>query len=185
MARSVYQAVAEVQRSVAVPKAKFNEFGGFSYRSYEDIVAALKEPCAEVGIAFSMSDDVVQVGDRHYVRSTVRIWQTDGGDQTMEVTALAREAEHKKGSDDAQVTGMASSYARKYALCGAFAIDGQADPDGMRPAEPPRPEPPAQGPFTAHCKSCGARYRFEGRAQYEAFAAAAGCCPAPAWEVEA
>ena len=110
MARSVYQAVAEVQRSVAVPKAKFNEFGGFSYRSYEDIVAALKEPCAEAGIAFSMSDDVVQVGDRHYVRSTVRIWQTDGGDQTMEATALAREAEHKKGSDDAQVTGICLLY---------------------------------------------------------------------------
>ena len=182
--KTIQQAVAEVQRAVAVPKAKFNEFGGFSYRSYEDIVAALKDPCAEAGAAFAMSDDVVQVGERHYVRATVRVWLVDGEGE-MEFSALAREAEHKKGSDDAQVTGMASSYARKYALCGAFAIDGQSDPDGMRPAAEPKPEPPATGPFTAHCKSCGTRYQFDGRAQFEAFAATAACCPAPAWEVEA
>lgn len=182
--KTIRQAVAEVQRAVAVPKAKFNEFGGFFYRSYEDIVAALKEPCAEAGVAFAMSDDAVQVGDRYYVRATVRVWLVDGEGE-MEFTALAREPEHKKGSDDAQVTGMASSYARKYALCGAFAIDGQSDPDGMRPAVPPRPEPPERGPFLAHCRSCGTRYRFEDRAQYEAFAATAACCPAPAWEVEA
>lgn len=182
--RTVATALAEVQRAVAVPKAKYNEFGDFSYRSYEDIVAALKEPCAEAGLAFAMSDDVLEVGGRHYVRATVRVWLVDGEGE-MEFTALAREAEHKKGSDDAQVTGMASSYARKYALCGAFAIDGQSDPDGMRPAAPPKPEPPAEGPFTAHCRSCGARYRFADRGQYDAFVSSAGCCPAPAWEVEA
>lgn len=182
--RTIRQALAEVQRAVAVPKAKYNEFGGFSYRSYEDIVAALKEPCEQAGVAFAMSDEAVQVGERYYVRATVRVWLVDGEGE-MEFTALAREAEHKKGSDDAQVTGMASSYARKYALCGAFAIDGQSDPDGMRPAAPPKPEPPAEGPFTAHCRSCGTRYQFADRAQFEAFAATAACCPAPAWEVEA
>ena len=113
--KTIRQAVAEVQRAVAVPKAKFNEFGGFFYRGYEDIVAALKEPCAEAGVAFAMSDEAVQEGDWHYVRATVRVWMVDGEGE-MEFTALAREAEHKKGSDDAQVTGMASSYARKNAL---------------------------------------------------------------------
>ena len=182
--KTIGQALAEVQRAVAVPKAKYNEFGGFSYRSYEDIVAALKEPCEQAGGAFAMSDEAVQVGDRYYGRATVRVWLVDGEGE-MEFTALAREAEHKKGSDDAQGTGMASSDARKDALCGAFAIDGQSDPDGMRPAAPPKPEPPAEGPFTAHCRSCGARYQFADRAQFEAFAATAACCPAPAWEVEA
>lgn len=183
--RSIMSAIAQVQRSVVVPKDKYNEFGKFNYRSFEDIVAALKKPCEEAGISFFMHDEVVNVGDRYYVKSNVCVFFTDEPGEMFTVSAFAREAEHKNGSDDAQVTGMASSYARKYALCGVFAIDGQSDPDGMRPAAEPKPEPPATGPFTAHCKSCGTRYRFEGRAQYEAFAATAVCCPAPAWEVEA
>ena len=160
-------AVARVQRAVVVPKAKYNAFGKFSYRSYEDIVAALKEPCAKEGLAFFMTDELVQIGDRYYV------------------SAYAREDEHKKGSDDAQVTGMASSYARKYALCGAFAIDGQSDPDAME--EQPAPEekqPPADGPFTAHCRSCGARYQFASMPQYMEFVANSPCCPRPDWQVE-
>ena len=178
--RTVATALAEVQRAVAVPKAKYNEFGGFSYRSYEDIVAALKEPCAEAGLAFAMSDDVLEVGGRHYVRATVRVWLVDGEGE-MEFTALAREAEHKKGSDDAQVTGMASSYARKYALCGAFAIDGTSDPDSL--SGKPEKEPPEFGQFIAKCKSCGTSYTFESRQQYEQFKANPGCCPSPAWQV--
>ena len=182
--RTLMQALAEVQRAVVVPKAQLNSFGGYRYRSYEDIVAALKEPCAKFGVAFATTDELVQVGERYYVRATVRIWSTEGGGEPMEFTGWAREAEHKKGSDDAQVTGMASSYARKYALCGAFAIDGQSDPDGMEPSAAPKPEPPKAGPFTAHCRSCGARYQFADRAQYDAFTAEPGCCPAPSWEVE-
>lgn len=182
--KTIMEAVAEVQRAVAVPKARYNSFGKFSYRSFEDIVAALKGPCKEAGVGFFMSDELVQVGDRYYVKATVCVFFTDGADGTLAVSALAREAEHKNGSDDAQVTGMASSYARKYALCGAFAIDGDSDPDEQKPD---KAEPPASGPFTAHCQSCGKRYTFQDANQYMAFVAspAAVCCPAPDWRVEA
>lgn len=174
-------AVARVQRAVVVPKAKYNAFGKFSYRSYEDIVAALKEPCAKEGLAFFMTDELVQIGDRYYVKSTACVFPAEGGEGLLQVSAYAREDEHKKGSDDAQVTGMASSYARKYALCGAFAIDGERDPDAVEREEP---EQPPEGPFLAHCRSCGTRYQFNDMAHFEAFTANPGCCPAPSWEIE-
>lgn len=178
-------AVAGVQRAVAVPKARYNSFGKFSYRSFEDIVSALKRPCEEAGIAFTMSDEIVQVGGRHYVRATARAFFSDGREGSMEATAYAREAEHKTGSDDAQVTGMASSYARKYALCGLFAIDGEHDPDeSEEPVATPAREAPETGPFVAHCRSCGTRYQFPDRGSYERFVSAPGCCPSPLWEVE-
>ena len=176
---SIEAAVARVQRDVAVPKARYNAFGKFSYRSFEDIVSALKKPCEREGVAFTMSDEIVKVGERHYVRATVRAFFTDGREGEMSATACAREAEHKTGSDDAQVTGMASSYARKYALCGLFAIVGEHDPD-----EAAGGGTPAQGPFVAHCRSCGRRYQFQDAASYERFVLSPGCCPSPAWEVE-
>ena len=71
-------AVARVQRAVVVPKAKYNAFGKFSYRSYEDIVAALKEPCAKEGLAFFMTDELVQIGDRYYVKSTACVFPAEG-----------------------------------------------------------------------------------------------------------
>ena len=182
---SITEAVAMVQRSVVVPKARYNAYAKFSYRSFEDIVAALKEPCKKAGIAFTLSDEVEHIGERYYVKATCRLFFEDGSGDAMELSAYAREDEHKKGSDDAQVTGMASSYARKYALCGAFAIDGQSDPDAME--EQPAPEekqPPADGPFTAHCRSCGARYQFAGMPQYMEFVANSPCCPRPDWQVE-
>ena len=178
--KSIKEAVAAVQRAVAVPKDRYNEFGRFSYRSFEDIVSALKEPCREAGISFFMNDEVVQVGDRYYVKATVCVFFTDEpSEEMLAVSAYAREADHKNGSDDAQVTGMASSYARKYALCGAFAIDGESDPDCNGGAE----EPPS-GPFVAHCKSCGTRYTFSSWDEFQAWVPTAQCCPAPAWEAE-
>lgn len=178
---TIEQAVARVQRAVVVPKARYNKFGKFSYRSFEDIVAALKEPCRGEGIAFTLDDSVVNIGERYYVRSECRVFFEDGHGGDVTVAGYAREAEHKTGSDDAQVTGMASSYARKYALCGAFAIDGTSDPDSL--SERPAKEPPAGGPFEAKCRSCGTAYTFESRAQYEEFAKAPGCCAAPSWAV--
>lgn len=180
--RGILGAIAQVQRSVMVPKDKYNEFGRFNYRSFEDIVAALKKPCEDAGIGFLMSDEIVSVGDRYYVKATVSVFLTDEPGETFSASAYAREAEHKNGSDDAQVTGMASSYARKYALCGIFAIDGESDPDQLVPPKERGQDP--QGPFLAHCRSCGTRYQFETPEQYEEFVANPGCCPAPAWEIE-
>lgn len=178
-------AVARVQRAVVVPKAQYNSYAKFSFRSYEDIVAALKEPCAKEGIAFYVTDELAQIGDRYYVKATAHIFPDDGGDGELLVSAFAREDEHKKGSDDAQVTGMASTYARKCALCGAFAIEGQSDPDSVeRGPAPEKREPPQAGPFTAHCRSCGARYQFDSMPQYMDFVANSPCCPRPDWQVE-
>lgn len=175
------QAIARVQQSVVVPKDKYNEFGRFRYRSFEDIVAALKKPCADAGVGFYMDDEVVGVGDRYYVKATVHVFLVDDPGEELRACAYAREADHKNGSDDAQVTGMASSYARKYALCGVFDIDGERDPDeveGARPKEPP------VGEFVARCRSCGRRYTFPDARTYEEFVANPGCCSAPQWEVE-
>lgn len=186
MSNELLQAVAKVQHEVVIPKARYNAFGKFNYRSFEDIVAALKKPCENAGIAFVMGDEIERIGDRTYVRATVRVFFVDGREGELSSVAYAREAEHKTGSDDAQVTGMASSYARKYALCGLFAIDGEHDPDedGAGAQMPVVKTPPATGPFIAHCKSCGRRFQFESAEQYKAFIVNPGCCPAPAWEIE-
>lgn len=175
------QAIAKVQRSVTVPKARYNAFGKFSYRSFEDIVAALKEPCKEAGVAFTLQDGICKVGERYYIEATCTLFFEDGHGETREFKAYAREAEHKSGSDDAQVTGMASSYARKYALCGLFAIDGQSDPDAL--SDKPEKEPPESGGFTAKCKACGTAYTFESKEQYEEFKKHPGCCATPTWRV--
>ena len=178
------EAVAQVQRSVVVPKARYNAHGNFYYRSMEDIVAALKEPCKDAGIAFTLNDSIVQIGERYYVEATCRLFFEDGHGDPMDVTAYAREPLSQKGMNEAQVTGSASSYARKYALCGAFDIDGTSDPDTLMGTEKPaEKEPPEFGQFIAKCKSCGTSYQFESRQQYEQFKANPGCCPSPAWQV--
>lgn len=183
--KSITQSIAQVQRMVVVPKTKYNSYGGFSYRSFEDIVAALKEPCEKESIAFLLEDDVVNIADRFYIKATVKIFATDDRTGEVSISAYAREALDKKGSDVPQVTGMASSYARKYALCGAFAIDGGADPDTFEVKQTKTvKQPPQAGPFTARCKSCGTRYTFGDATQYHQYLETAQCCPSPLWEVE-
>ena len=146
----------------------------------EDLTAAggIEPTPVPGGVHFTGDWPACYAANLHSRIATRILWRVAHG-------AYAREDEHKKGSDDAQVTGMASSYARKYALCGAFAIDGQSDPDAME--EQPAPEekqPPADGPFTAHCRSCGARYQFASMPQYMEFVANSPCCPRPDWQVE-
>mgnify|MGYP000043185446 CR=1 FL=1 len=179
---TITEAVAMVQRSVVVPKARYNAYAKFSYRSFEDIVAALKEPCKKAGIAFTLSDGVEHIGERYYVKATCRLFFEDGSGDAMEVSAYAREDEHKKGSDDAQVTGMASSYARQ-----VRAVRSLRHRRAVRPSIPsrtaPTKEPPAQGPFVAKCKACGTSYRFESAGQYEQFRQNPGCCATPTWRV--
>lgn len=184
--KSIWEAISSAQADVVVPKAKYNAFGKFHYRSFEDLVSSVKRACAKHGLVVTLSDEVVAVGERTYVRSTATARFADGGDGEASATAYAREDEHKKGSDDAQVTGMASSYARKYALCGLFAVDGDGDPDEAAPAENPKGrQAPESGPFTARCRTCGTAYTFSSREQYEAFAATATCCGNPDWVVDA
>lgn len=117
----------KIQQELKAPKSNTNSFGNYKYRSAEDILEAVKPLVHEQGLTLVLSDEVVNVGEANYVKATVEI--TDGDARTF-VHAYAREAVTKKGMDDAQITGSASSYARKYALSGLFAIDDTKDPDG-------------------------------------------------------
>lgn len=137
-----------MQCELRAPKNQFNSFGGYKYRSLEDIAEALKPLEAKYKVAVILQDEVVEVGGRVYVKATATLMATEveitGRIQT---TAFAREEETKKGMDAAQITGSASSYARKYALNGMFLIDDVKDPDATykhgkedAPAPPPTKE---------------------------------------------
>lgn len=118
-----------VQTALKAPKSQYNNFGKYSYRNAEDIVEAVKPLAATHNILLTVSDDVVNVGGRIYVKSTAKVTNVENPSETIECTAFAREAETKKGMDESQITGAASSYARKYALNGLFAIDDTKDAD--------------------------------------------------------
>lgn len=116
----------EIQKELKAPKGQFNKFGNYKYRSCEDILEAVKPLCAKQGVQLTVSDELVLIGERYYIKATAKV--TDGS-ETVEVTAYAREEENKKGMDASQITGTASSYARKYALNGLFCIDDTKDAD--------------------------------------------------------
>lgn len=126
--KQIYSALMAVQRDLKAPKGQQNKFGNYKYRSAEDIIEAVKPLLNENGLILNMTDDVVMVGERIYIKATVSVIDVANGD-TVTTTALARESAVKKGMDDSQVTGTASSYARKYALNGLFAIDDTKDAD--------------------------------------------------------
>ena len=126
--KPIYAALMAVQAELKAPKSQHNSFGKYDYRSAEDIIEAVKPLLKENGLFLTMSDDIVQIGDRYYVKATVSVTDIVTG-ESVQTSALAREAAQKKGMDESQVTGTASSYARKYALNGLFAIDDTKDAD--------------------------------------------------------
>ena len=126
--KAIYAALQAVQRELKAPKGQYNSFGKYKYRSCEDIVEAVKPLLNEQGLILTMSDEVVGVADRVYIKATCKVIDVANGD-VIETSALARESLTKKGMDDSQITGTASSYARKYALNGLFAIDDTKDAD--------------------------------------------------------
>lgn len=121
-----YQKIVDIQATLNAPKGQWNKFGKYAYRNCEDILEALKPLLKKHGLAQFISDEIVEIGGRFYIKSTVRV--TDGS-TTETNTAYAREEENKKGMDAAQLTGATSSYARKYALNGMWDIDDNKDPD--------------------------------------------------------
>ena len=125
---SVYKKLIEVQTKLKAPKNQYNSFGKYSYRNCEDILEALKPILHEVGATIIISDEVVSVNERYYVKATVKFIDTETG-EVAEASANAREEDNKKGMDSSQLTGSTSSYARKYALNGLFAIDDTKDSD--------------------------------------------------------
>lgn len=114
----------KIQKELKAPKGQYNNFGKYKYRSCEDILEAVK-PLLD-GVILTVNDDIVLIGDRYYVKATATI--TDGKNNITN-TAFARESLNKKGMDESQITGTASSYARKYALNGLFLIDDTKDAD--------------------------------------------------------
>ena len=125
---SIYTKLMNVQNELKVPKNNKNTFGNYKFRNAEDILEALKPLLKKYNATVIITDDVVTTGDRYYIKATVKFIDTETG-ETIETSALAREEENKKGMDSSQITGSTSSYARKYALNGLFAIDDTKDSD--------------------------------------------------------
>lgn len=119
--------LATIQGKLKAPKGQYNQFGKYRYRSAEDILEAVKPLLAEEGCTLTITDDIVMVGGWIYVKATTLLKNADG--ETESTTAFARETATKSGMDASQITGSASSYARKYALNGLFAIDDTKDAD--------------------------------------------------------
>ena len=117
-----------IQQELKAPKGQRNDFGKYNYRSCEDILEALKPLLAKYKVCLYISDDLIETGGRNYVKATVTISDIEDNSQIVN-TAFAREEETKKGMDGSQITGASSSYARKYALNGLFAIDDTKDSD--------------------------------------------------------
>ena len=128
---TIYEKLQKIQEELKAPKSNYNSFGGFSYRSAEDMYSAIKPILSKYKVLMYITDDVVNIGDRYYIRATVALVDMEGAENAIYSTAMAREALSKKSMDEAQITGGASSYARKYAMCGMFLIDGGDDPDTL------------------------------------------------------
>ena len=123
---SFFQKVSAIQAGLNAPKNAYNTFGKYKYRNIESILEALKPYLEDYDLVIKITDDIVFISNRFYVKATASI---SDGKENMEVTAFAREEETKKGMDASQITGSASSYARKYALGGLLAIDDGEDAD--------------------------------------------------------
>ena len=145
--KSIYKALHNIQRELKAPKNQMNRFGGYRYRSCEDIQEAVKPLLAKYNCILTITDRVEQIGDRYYVTACTTLIDIETGDM-IGTTASAREEETKKGMDKAQITGSASSYARKYALNGLFLIDDTKDADTMdnrtTESEPKQEDAPKQ-----------------------------------------
>lgn len=128
MEENIFSRLQAVQMELKAPKDQYNNFGKYSYRSCEDILEVVKPLCQKQGLLLSLTDEIVEMGGRNYIKSIARVIEMETGKDFFTV-AFAREDETKKGMDGSQISGCASSYARKYALNGLFCIDDTKDAD--------------------------------------------------------
>lgn len=128
------QRVGDIQHKLKAPKRQYNSFCKYNYRSCEDILESVKPFLKEHNLALLIDDEIVQIGERYYVKATAKI--TDGR-ECVSATAYAREPDTKKGMDESQITGATSSYARKYALNALLCIDDTKDADTMDNSKKP------------------------------------------------
>lgn len=151
MGAHIYGKLMMIQQELKAPKGQYNSFAKYNYRSCEDILEAVKPLCIKNNATLLLNDAVQEVSGRFYVVATATLVDTESGD-SVSANAYAREPQDKKGMDDSQITGMASSYARKYALNGLFCIDDtkDADTDELKRQEQ---KPVKKGEVI--CESCG------------------------------
>lgn len=147
---TVYEKLLMVQSELKAPKNQRNNFGNYNYRSAEDILEAVKPLCAAHKAAITLSDKPVFIAPRFYIEATATFTDVESM-EGISVTAYAREDDSKKGMDGAQVTGAASSYARKYALNGLLCVDDTKDADGL----PPQPDQKPKQAVKQNCEKCG------------------------------
>ena len=162
---TIYEKLSAIQAELKVPKDQENKFGGYTYRSCEDILEKVKPICNKHKVVLVLSDELVNIGDRYYVKATATITNIDEElCDHITVWAFAREEETKKGMDGSQITGASSSYARKYALNGIFCIDDVKDSDFTNKGDqkPPEQKQPVKKPEPKQadqkfiCQDCGA-----------------------------
>lgn len=151
MGLNIYGKLAAIQRELKAPKGQYNSFAKYNYRSCEDILEAVKPLCIKNNATLILNDTVREISGRFYVVATATLADQES-DGVVEADAYAREPQDKKGMDDSQITGMASSYARKYALNGLFCIDDTKDADTDE-AKRQEQKPVKKGAVI--CESCG------------------------------
>lgn len=134
MARNIYQKLLAIQNELKAPKSQFNKFGGYSYRSCEDILEAVKSLLVKYQATIILQDKIELIGDRYYIKATARFIDAESG-ETIETEALARESENIKGMQASQITGATSSYARKYVLGSLLLLDDCKDADAIHGKE--------------------------------------------------
>lgn len=126
---NIYEKLLSIQTELKCGKTQFNKFGNYYFRNCEDILEAVKPLCAKFKAVLFVSDELTLIQDRYYIKATATLVDAEKPSDQIQVTASAREEEEKKGMDGSQITGASSSYARKYALNGLFAIDDTKDSD--------------------------------------------------------
>ena len=134
MAQNIYQKLLDIQNELKAPKSQFNKFGGYSYRSCEDILEAVKSLLVKYQATIILQDKIELIGDRYYIKATARFIDAESG-ETIETEALARESENIKGMQASQITGATSSYARKYVLGSLLLLDDCKDADAIHGKE--------------------------------------------------
>lgn len=158
----IYEKLMEIQKELFVPKGQTNNFGGYNYRSCEDILKAVKPICEAKGCVLMLDNQLIEVGGRNYVQAVAKLIELETG-ENVTATAHAREEESKKGMDGSQITGSASSYARKYALAGLFCIDNEKDSDATNDHGKDKPQDKG---FEAPKESNGGKKASEKQIEY-------------------
>lgn len=149
---NAYTKLFNIQQKLKAPKNQFNKFGGYAYRSCEDILTALKPLLNEQQVILLINDEVIEVGGKNYIKATARFIDIETG-ESVENSALAREDEDRKKMDSPQITGSCSSYARKYALNGLFMIDDVKDSDATNKHGKDEPKAKAPAETTLEAKT--------------------------------